>query len=68
MVLQGGDVWTGLDTLRVTDEATGETIIADVILTDMDISAARNEITMSVSRDISNQNEDNRIQKAANDD
>lgn len=67
MALQNGDVWTGLDTLRVTDEATGETIIADVILTDMDISAARNEITMSVSRDISNQNDDNRIQKAAND-
>jgi len=59
MPLKGGDVWAGLSTLRVEDESTGEIITDGFIVTGMDICPNENRIILSVSSDISNQNEDN---------
>lgn len=53
MPLNPGDTWTGLDVLVVVDEATGERLLENVIVSDMDINPGKNEITMFVSSDIS---------------
>lgn len=52
MTLEPGDVWTGLDTLRVIDDATGEVLTEGCLITGMDIDPDENLITMSVSSDI----------------
>lgn len=55
--LKGGDRWVGLDTLRVLDVSTGQIILDGHIITDMDISADKNRVTMMVSSDIQNDDE-----------
>lgn len=52
MVLEPGDVWTGLDTLRVEDNSTGEVLTDGCIVLDMDIDVDEGLITMIVSSDI----------------
>jgi hypothetical protein len=52
MPLNHGDVWKGLDTLRVEDQATGEVLTDGCIVMDMDIDADEGLITMIVSSDI----------------
>lgn len=58
MPLEPGDKWTGLDTLRVVDESTGEIILDGLILSDMDIAPYENRVTMIVSSDIGYENEE----------
>ena len=60
MPLKGGDRWTGLDTLRVVDVATGNVVLDGLILTDMDIDPHQNRVTMMVSSDIQNDTNNHR--------
>lgn len=52
MALEGGDYWSGLDTLRVVDESTGEIITDGGIVCDMDIDPHDGRITFTISTDI----------------
>lgn len=52
MPLDHGDTWSGLDTLRVVDAATGEVVTDGSLITDMDIDPRENRVTMTVSSDI----------------
>lgn len=58
MPLKGGDVWSGLDRLRIEDEKTGEIISDEFIVVGMDVCPNENRIIFSVSSDISDQNGD----------
>lgn len=58
MPLKGGDVWSGLDRLRIEDEVTGEIISDEFIVVGMDVCPNENRIIFSVSSDISDQNGD----------
>ena len=58
MPLNPGDKWTGLDTLRVVEESTGEIILDGLILSDMDIAPYENRVTMMVSSDIGHDTEE----------
>ncbi|WP_143420912.1 hypothetical protein [Halorubrum halodurans] len=52
MPLTPGEKWSGLDTLRIVDEARGKVVLDGLMITGMDIDPSHNRVTMMVSSDI----------------